>query len=50
MNYLKLYFLTFKFWLKDLFFGVELKYPETQEDYIGGQCFYDIKTGKHECE
>lgn len=52
INSLKFYFISFKLWVTELIFGVqEMKYEEVQEDdYLGGQCFYDVKTGKHECE
>lgn len=39
-----------RYFITDLLFGKE-EVPEVQEDdYVGGQCFYDVKTGKHECE
>ena len=51
LNLSKLYYYQFVEWIKGLFFGEEeFIYPETQDDYMGGQCFYDPKTGKHECE
>lgn len=50
-NSVKLYVFIFIETIKELIFGKEEEvYPETQDDYMGGQCFYDPKTGKHECE
>jgi len=36
-------------WL-DPAYMAEFQGTEEETDYAGGQCFYDVKTGKHECE
>ena len=52
LELIEYYFFLIKHSIEGLLFGYEVEEnEETQDDeYLGGQCFYDPVTGKKECE